>query len=77
MWEYGTECIKCDSRSSNTCLVHTATTLVLLFLKSMAFVPLITVKKMYVTDTYNIHLSYFSHMNAQKDKGKKNVSFFK
>lgn len=37
MWEYGTERIKCDSRSLNTCLVHTATTLVLLFLKSLDF----------------------------------------
>jgi hypothetical protein len=71
MWEYGTECIKCNSRNLNTCLIHTATALVLLFLNYCLSVPLITAKQMYFTHTYNIHLSYFSHMNTQQDKGKK------
>jgi len=41
------------------------------FLNQWLSVPLTTAKQVYFTDTYNIHLSYFSHMNTQQDKGKK------
>lgn len=46
--------IKCDSRSLNTCLVQTATTLVLLFHKSMVFRP----SYYYRTDAFYRYLQH-------------------